>query len=55
MLEQGCAVIVLSNDGYQRLGVLTHDRPLLDDAQVPQLIDAGQVGRIAACRQSPRR
>ena len=47
MLEQGDAVIVLSNDREQRLGVLTRDPALLGDAQVAQLIDAGHVPPIA--------
>jgi hypothetical protein len=46
VLDQGGAVIVLSNDREQRLGVLTRDPALLGDAQVAQLIDAGHVPPI---------
>ena len=47
MLRQGGAVIVLSNNREQILGVLTRDPALLGDAQVAQLIDAGHVPPIA--------
>jgi hypothetical protein len=47
MLEQGGAVIVLSNDRERILGVLTRDPVLLGDTQVAQLIDAGHVPPIA--------
>ena len=47
MLAQGGAVIVLSNDREQLLGVLTRDPALLGDAQVAQLIDSGHVPPIA--------
>jgi hypothetical protein len=47
MLQQGGAVIVLSNNREQILGVLTRDPALLGDAQVAQLIDSGHVPAIA--------
>jgi hypothetical protein len=47
MLQQGGAVIVLSNNRQRILGVLTRDPALLGDAQVAQLIDSGHVPPIA--------
>ena len=47
MLERGGAVIVLSNDRQQRVGVLTRDPALLGEAQMAQLIDAGHLPPIA--------
>jgi hypothetical protein len=47
VLEQGGAVIVLTDDGARRLGVLTRQQPLLDEASIAAQIDSGRLPPIA--------
>ena len=48
ILEQGGAVIVLTDDGGRRLGVLTRQQPLLDEASIAAQLDAGKLPPLAA-------
>ena len=43
ILEQGGAVIVLTDNGARRLGVLTRRQPLLDEASIAAQIDSGRL------------
>ena len=47
ILEQGGAVIVLTDAGDRRLGVLTRQQPLLDEASIAAQIDTGQLPPLA--------
>jgi hypothetical protein len=47
ILEQGGAVVVLTDAGDRRLGVLTRQQPLLDEASVAAQIDTGQLPPLA--------
>ena len=47
ILEQGGAVIVYSDKHDHRLGVLTRQQPLLDEASLAAMIDAGNIPPIA--------
>jgi hypothetical protein len=47
VLEQGGAVIVLTDDGQRRLGVLTRQQPLLDEASIAAQIDSGRLPPLA--------
>jgi hypothetical protein len=42
-LQGGGAIIVYSDDGEALLGVLTRDPAVFGDAQLAQLIEAGQI------------
>lgn len=47
ILEQGGAVIVLTDDGARRLGVLTRQQPLLDEASIAAQIDSDRLPPLA--------
>ena len=47
VLEQGGAILVYSDDREHRLGVLTRQQPLLDEASIAAEIDSGQRPSIA--------
>jgi hypothetical protein len=44
---EGGAVIVLTVDGGRRLGVLTRQQPLLDEASIAAQIDSGRLPPLA--------
>jgi hypothetical protein len=46
VLDEGGAVLVYSDDHEHRLGVLTRQQPLLDEASLAQEIDAGNLPPI---------
>jgi hypothetical protein len=46
-LEQGGAILVYTDDLQHRLGVLTRQQPLLDEAALAAEIDAGHLPPIA--------
>jgi hypothetical protein len=47
LLEQGGAVLVLSDDQERELGVLSRQEPLLGEARLAAMIDAGNIPPIA--------
>src|SRR5690348_10483680 len=47
ILEQGGAIVVLTDSRDRRLGVLTRQQPLLDEASLAAQIDAGQLPPLA--------
>lgn len=47
ILEQGGAVLVLADARDRRLGVLTRQQPLLDEASIAAQIDAGTLPPLA--------
>jgi hypothetical protein len=47
VLEQGGTVIVITDDGARRLGVLTRQQPLLGEASLAAQIDSGRLPPIA--------
>ena len=47
LLEQGGAVLVLSDDQERELGVLSRQEPLLGEARLAAMIDAGNIASIA--------
>jgi len=47
VLEQGGAILVYTDDLEHRLGVLTCEQPLLDEASIAAQIDSGHLPPIA--------
>ena len=47
VLQQGGAILVYTDDLEHRLGVLTRQQPLLDEASIAAEIDAGHLPPIA--------
>ncbi len=47
VLEQRGAILVYSDDREHRLGALTREQPLLDEASIAAQIDSGQLPPIA--------
>ena len=52
-LEQGGAILVVSDDDKAFLGVLTRDPAVLGDAQLAQLIEAGAVPALEQLLEEP--
>jgi hypothetical protein len=52
-LEQGGAILVVSDDEQAFLGVLTRDPAVLGDAQLAQLIETGAVPPLERLLEEP--
>ncbi len=52
-LEQGGAILVVSDDEQAFLGVLTRDPAVLGDAQLAQLIETGAVPSLERLVEAP--